>query len=116
MSQTEHKRWKLIPQLDKHEPIEDCCLRILRREEIGTDKSIYEDTYKSIVLDELYQDYYIWESQVYKIEVEDVDNDEDIATAKILTWWEIEIELKWYNWWAGIDEMIEQALTNIKTR
>ena len=113
MSETEHRRWKLIPQLDKNESIEDWCLRILKEKEKRTDATNYEDDIKELFRDELLDKYYLWEKEIYLTDCERIDESDDICTAKQLDNWDIEVELKRYNWGASINEMIEQALSEM---
>jgi len=113
MSETEHRKGKLLPQLGNNETVEDWCLRILKREKKRTELRKYEKDILVLFRDELYQEYYLWEEEIYLIDCEHIDNEKNICEAKKLDNWNIEIELRRYNWLAGVDEMIEQALKNI---
>ena len=109
----EYKRGKLIPQRDKNETMEDCVLRILRREEKRTEVISEKDIF-AVFEKELYGKYYLSKDNVYMIDCNDIDLSCDIAKAELLDNWEIEIELSWYSWDKTINSMIKQALYTIK--
>ena len=81
MSEMEHRKGRLHPQREQNESMEDCAMRLLKEEE----RKLYEgDDVLEIVRDELYEDYYIGKDNIYYIDCEYYENDDEIANAKLL--------------------------------
>lgn len=112
MSETVHYRGKLIYQ-EKNSPtdtLEEQCKRLLNGE-----KKPYYDTFTEAVQDTQYQQYVIQGDKLYKVtEFRDIEEYEDIFSAKKINGKDFEFEVKYYNGGCGFDEAIEYALKDAK--
>ena len=107
MSETEHNKGKLVP-VSRIGSVEEKCKAVV--EVHGFEKSKYHETFKEALEDEGYRSFFITDTEVYKIESEEVDADGDIMNATRNTDGTIDFETRFYNGSCSFNEAIKCAL------
>lgn len=114
MSETVHYKGILIEMEKlKNETLENQCKRLLNNVEL----SDYCDTYQEMFEDEFYQQYFIFNNIIYKVDnKQDIDPDDSIFIANKNENGTIEFEVKYYNGGCSFNEALEEALENMETQ
>lgn len=111
MSETEHSKGKLIPIFGAGD-LEKSAKNLLKI----SGKKFKDEEYASCleqVSDEGYREYYIGKDTIYLINSENLNPEDDIATAERLENGDIAFELRYYNGGASFDEMMDSALKTL---
>jgi len=115
MSYWEHYKGTLtkVERLE-NESLEEQCKKLLEekmlQEVILPD---YYDSYAEMLLDEFYNEYYVYNDMLYSMCRESIDSDGDIFNANEEENETINFEVRYYNGGCGFNEAIERAVKNI---
>jgi len=116
MSYWEHYKGNLtkVERLE-NESLEEQCKRLLEgkmsREVILPD---YYDSYAEMLIDEFYEEYYVYNGILYLMYREFIDSEGDIFNANEEENGTINFEVRYWNGGCGFNEAIERAVKNIK--
>ena len=115
MSDIEHIRGKLIPvtnwiDFDGDATMEDKCKAVMQHE--GISKQTWHESWREAFNDECYRKFYIHANNIYKVEGEELDADEDIYRSSANSDGSFEFEVKYYKGGCSFDEAIGEALND----
>lgn len=111
MSETVHYTGKLVP-IYRGDDIENRCRFILQSEEI-TDLS-YCDTWQDRLDDSFYQQYYITDDTIYRVDKKELDSDEEIFYATLNSDCTITFTTKYYNGGCSFNEALDTAIERME--
>jgi len=116
MSYYEHYKGILI-KVEKleNESLEEQCKRLLEGK-IAQEVILpnYYNSYEEMLLDEFYEEYYVYNGILYSMYRESIDSDGDIFNANEGENGTINFEVRYYNGGCGFNEAIEESIKNIK--
>ena len=116
MSETVHYRGKLnVVEMFEGENIESQCERMCNENGFNNLDS-YIDTWQEQLCDTYYEEYYIYNSVLYRVDKKEIDFDEDIFTATVNENNKIEFEVKYYNGGCGFTEALDEAMNSLAER
>lgn len=112
MSEDVYYRGKVkLLERNLEETLEEQCKRIFNQEL----KKSYHETYADALLEEHYDEYIIYDGNLYSIgDLEDVDIYDELFKSKRIDDKNIGFEVKYYNGGCSLTEAIHQALDNLK--
>ena len=115
MSYWEHYKGILtkVERLE-NESLEDQCKRLLEKE-MSREVFLpdYYDSYAEMLVNEFYEEYYVYNGILYLMYREFIDSDGDIFNANEEENDNINFEVRYWNGGCGFNEAIERAIKNI---
>lgn len=110
MSETEINKGVLI-KLNLTGDIEEKCRQAL--DELGIEMSDYCDTYRECVEDRGYRKLYIFNDDIYRVEYNKIDGEEDIFDAQFNENGDIQFTTKFYNGGCSFNEALDYAVETL---
>jgi len=110
MSYWEHYKGTLtkVERLE-NESLEDQCKRLLEY------RGLFDyDSYEEMLLDEFYEEYYVYNDMLYSAHKKFIYTDDDIFNANEEENGVINFEVRYWNGGCGFNGAIEKAIKNIK--
>lgn len=103
---------KLVEKL-KNETLEEQCKRILESRIEGFILKSYWEDYECALRDEFYDEYYVFNDNLYDLEYKTIEPYCDIAEGKIQKDGTIEFTTAYYNGGACLHEMLDEVMNKI---
>ena len=115
MSDTVHYKGKLfIIGKEKGETIDQQCKRICKYHGF-TDMGKYNNSWEELVLDKLYDEYYVDDESIYKIKKEEISTEDEVFESTVIDNKSVSFEIKYYSGGCGLHEALGFALENQKS-
>lgn len=103
---------KLVEKLE-NETLEEQCKRILESKFENYKLDDYYDNYEEALRDKFYDDYYVFNGNLYNLEYKTIESYCEIAEGKIQSDGSIDFITAYYNGGACLSEMLDEVMVKL---